>query len=689
VTNFTSLVFDAGSRWTVAGNDSASGLGTLGISGFAAGDTIDLTGFAAVSETFASNSLVLTAGIGNHATLAIQGGFSTADFLFGTDGAGGTGIALLTAPVIAGTVANQGVPNEAPSHPFATVTETDPGLGAIDTVTVTLSAPGNGTLSNLSTGSYDASTGVYSVTGTPAIDTAALRALVFTPIEQPNTDVVTTGFAISPGAGGLGDTTTSVTSVRQILGLAAVPPNQIAISVSPGGTNFAAPVNGQTNEAVVIDPVEGATYTVPTGYQALFLGGTADATLSDASVGDALLVANSGNDELIADAPDDTLAAGSGSDSLVGGSFDSTAIGGSGPATVFAGSGVMRVFEGSGPIVFGGNGNAGSTILGGSGPGTSPLTANLTGQNQTVSVGGSASTVTAAGSGDVVIGGSSTLNVTVTGTADTIQAGSGSSTVVSGGSGTLINGGSGPLVVMESGTGNTITGGSGATTVTASTATFVAGGSGGLTFVGGLGTATVVGGGGVDTVTPGAGGLIFNVGTSNNATVNSGSGTVSIFGAPGTTVNLVGTIGGSAGQPDYAVAGEGSETLNASGSAASDWLSVNTTVTSSATTMIAGSGNDTLIAGLAAGSTTMTGGSGSDAFVFFKQAVGGAHDVINDFTASDSVFIEGYGPGSASALQNASSVSANGLTLTLSDGTTVTFSNLTGQHALDGHVQYG
>jgi hypothetical protein len=40
-------------------------------------------------------------------------------------------------------------------------------------------------------------------------------------------------------------------------------------------------------------------------------------------------------------------------------------------------------------------------------------------------------------------------------------------------------------------------------------------------------------------------------------------------------------------------------------------------------------------------------------------------------------------------LQNASSVSASGLTLTLSDGTTVTFSNLTNQHALNGHVQYG
>ena len=72
VTNFTSLVFDTGARWTVAGNASASGLGTLGISGFAAGDTIDLTGFVAVSRTFASNSLVLTDGGGTHVTLGIR-----------------------------------------------------------------------------------------------------------------------------------------------------------------------------------------------------------------------------------------------------------------------------------------------------------------------------------------------------------------------------------------------------------------------------------------------------------------------------------------------------------------------------------------------------------------------------------------------------------------------------------------
>ncbi len=100
-TNFTSLVFDSGSQWTVAGNDSAAGLGTLGISGFTSGDTIDVTGFVAVSRTFASNTLVLTNGSSAHETLHIQGSFSTGNFTIGSDGSGGTDVIFGTGTVAA------------------------------------------------------------------------------------------------------------------------------------------------------------------------------------------------------------------------------------------------------------------------------------------------------------------------------------------------------------------------------------------------------------------------------------------------------------------------------------------------------------------------------------------------------------------------------------------------------------
>jgi hypothetical protein len=86
----------------------------------------------------------------------------------------------------------------------------------------------------------------------------------------------------------------------------------------------------------------------------------------------------------------------------------------------------------------------------------------------------------------------------------------------------------------------------------------------------------------------------------------------------------------------------------------------------------------------------MTGGSGDDAFVFFKQAIGGAQDVITNFAAQDGVYIEGYATSAtASTLLSAATVGSAGLTLALSDGTTITFSNLTNGTALDGKIQYG
>jgi len=172
--------------------------------------------------------------------------------------------------------------------------------------------------------------------------------------------------------------------------------------------------------------------------------------------------------------------------------------------------------------------------------------------------------------------------------------------------------------------------------------------------------------------------------------VNSGTGSVTIFGASGASINLT----GSSGKPDFLIAGAGNETLNASGSSSSNFFALSGTVPGSVV-MLGGTGNDTMLAGSAPGSTTMTGGGGTDVFVFFKQASKGT-DVITDFNANDSVFIEGYAStGSASALQNAATVAGAGaaggagLQLTLSDGTTVTFSNVTNAATLNGKIQYG
>ena len=93
VTNFTRLVIDPGAAWNIAGN--ATGLGAIGtIAGFTFNDTIDLTGFVAVSETFNSGTLVLTDSAKATATLNIEGTFTSSDFQITSDNIDGTDITI-------------------------------------------------------------------------------------------------------------------------------------------------------------------------------------------------------------------------------------------------------------------------------------------------------------------------------------------------------------------------------------------------------------------------------------------------------------------------------------------------------------------------------------------------------------------------------------------------------------------
>ena len=98
ITNFGTLTFDAGSTWTIKGNATTvttGGFGSISMVGFANTDTIDLLNFsfAGASETFASNAMVLTNSAAQHATLHMQGTFSTSDFHIASY-AGGSGITI-------------------------------------------------------------------------------------------------------------------------------------------------------------------------------------------------------------------------------------------------------------------------------------------------------------------------------------------------------------------------------------------------------------------------------------------------------------------------------------------------------------------------------------------------------------------------------------------------------------------
>jgi hypothetical protein len=86
------------------------------------------------------------------------------------------------APTISGTAAAQAVSDNATLHPFASLVLADSVSSTeIQTVTVTLDSAAKGTLSNLGGGSYNATTGVYSFSGTAAAATTAIEGLVFTP----------------------------------------------------------------------------------------------------------------------------------------------------------------------------------------------------------------------------------------------------------------------------------------------------------------------------------------------------------------------------------------------------------------------------------------------------------------------------------------------------------------------------
>ena len=106
ITNFSTLPFDSGAAWTVSGNDAASGLGTVAITGFANGDTIDLSDFVAASDTFTNNTLVLTDVGGAQDTLTIQGAFTSSSFQLSSDGSGGTDVVVCFAAISARQAAN-------------------------------------------------------------------------------------------------------------------------------------------------------------------------------------------------------------------------------------------------------------------------------------------------------------------------------------------------------------------------------------------------------------------------------------------------------------------------------------------------------------------------------------------------------------------------------------------------------
>ena len=130
-----------------------------------------------------------------------------------------------------------------PSTPFAGTTLVDSTSGLSQTVTVTLSAPGHGTLSNLGDGSYDSTTGTYTDTGTNAQVVADLDGLEFTP---------------TPFLGGSGDAITTNFEITDTDADGAAGTSTVKV-IALGGFPGAVPILGQIGASVVVPPAASAS----------------------------------------------------------------------------------------------------------------------------------------------------------------------------------------------------------------------------------------------------------------------------------------------------------------------------------------------------------------------------------------------------------------------------------------------
>jgi hypothetical protein len=198
-----------------------------------------------------------------HATAAMNGNLYEAVFTnsLGTATSAQAKLTIDVPPVITGNTAAQLIDDNTTIKPFQSVWFSDPDSSTeTHTVTVTLSAAANGTLSNLGGGTYDPTTGVFTLNNvTLAQAQSALRALTFTPTAHqvlPG-QTLTTGFtlSISDDGGTITDSTTSVVTTDTLSNLGPV--------VSSGGNVEIFTLSGNLLETLT--PFgKGATVSVTT-----------------------------------------------------------------------------------------------------------------------------------------------------------------------------------------------------------------------------------------------------------------------------------------------------------------------------------------------------------------------------------------------------------------------------------------
>jgi Ca2+-binding RTX toxin-like protein len=402
----------------------------------------------------------------------------------------------------------------------------------------------------------------------------------------------------------------------------------------------------------VVVTVSGATYT--------FEFPTSDAAAEASAIANAINAEGGINTDVV----------GADGVTFVGTAYDSIVIDALGAASVVASSSVSVIGGSNGTAFFGAAGSTDEVAFAGgdntisAGNGSTFTIATGSG-NDLIYASGTGSVDAGAGSNTILASGTTAVTQTITsyGVGDVIATGAESATVAEGGSNATIFVGSGPDVVADTGTADTVVGGSGAMTTFGGSAGVYFLSSGSNLFVAGtspVSSDTIIGAtSGTETVSGGTSDVVFTEMSSliyvaqagSAATINGGSGDVTVFGASGSDVHFYAQAGAPAASELLQL--NGNETINAASSQASLYF------------IGGGSGSALLV-----GSTT-----GPDNFIFDRSVVD--VDTIKGFGGQDFFDLSGYGDSELAVdLANATHADGN-TTITTSDGSEFTFINVT------------
>jgi hypothetical protein len=569
---------------------------TNAITGFATGDTIKILGFSATSATYVPGTGLEISNGASTVKLNLPDAPELGVVQDGADTDITTGINY--APNLAGTTQLLSTTDESTAKPFVNLAVTDANVGAVETVTVTLSNAANGVLSG--TGVTAEGNGVYALSaGSPAAVTAELKNLLFSP----------TAHLVTPGS----PVTTGVTlSVSNNGGPAVISTSSIKATAVNDAPSITGAVAGQTTPAgTAIKPF-----------------GSVQIADVDTGVSDSLTITLKNSSNVATDA-DGTLT-GSGLTKTGTGTYSLAA---ATPATLSA---EVKA------LVF--------TPAASASPVTTSFTlfASQTAGGSTVSATNTTTTVTATGinyiygpiyGNGTIQGTSGTDVITAYQWYNTIYDNGGNDTVYAGQGNATVYTSTGNVTVYLGGYYNTVSGGNGNTSVS--------GAQGNTAILLGNGNDTISVGGYYDTITLGNGNDSIT-GPQGNATVTIGTGSDNVtLGGYNNSVHAGSTSGTdviNAGLGDEVIiGGNGNFTITAGGYGDNVTLGNGTdfvTGMQGSANISTGAGNDTIVlsgygstVNAGGGMNFITGGAGND--TFYLPTAGSGLDTISNFSLTN------------------------------------------------------